>query len=380
MGAAQLLVAFVTNCLVAVLNAACVRRFIGGPPWLDSFRNAGLYILVTAIASPMLVALGGAFVPILSGGDSQQFWLFWGQWYMSNALGSLTLGPVALAWLSERQRPARRAATSLLPEAMLLGIGLVIVCTFAFELAAVRVPSSFLPALLYLPLPLVLWAAFRFGVKGATAAILIVAVDLIWRTLNGPTLFIAESAEMSVFAIQMFLIGLSIPILLLGASIDEARKAEQAVRESEERMAFAAISADISLWHIDEASDRVWITEHGRRMLGLPALRPATRAMVLAAIHRDDREVARRVLHTSAASTRVVDVEFRVARPDGQVRWIRARPRPRGRPGYAGADQRHLRRCHRTEACGKRNRAAAAGDRAPDARLDAGRVVRRHRP
>jgi signal transduction histidine kinase len=222
-------------------------------------------------------------------------------------------------------------------EVVALGVGLVIVCTFAFEIASRQVPSSFLPALLYLPLPLVLWAAFRFGVKGATGAILVVAVALIWRTLNGPTLFIADTAEMSVFAIQLFLIGLSIPILLLGASIGEARRAEQEVRESEERMAFAAVAADVCLWHFDHASDQFWITEHGRQMLGVPADRPLTRADMIEAVHHDDREIVGESLDGSSASKRVVDCEFRVVRPDGQMRWFRSRARAHGGDSAAPA-------------------------------------------
>src|SRR5690242_7574463 len=60
MGAQQLLVAFATNCAVAMVNAAALRRLTGGPPWFGSLRNACLYIAVTAVASPALVALGGA--------------------------------------------------------------------------------------------------------------------------------------------------------------------------------------------------------------------------------------------------------------------------------------------------------------------------------
>jgi two-component system, NarL family, sensor kinase len=90
--------------------------------------------------------------------------------------------------------------------------------------------SSPLPAVLFLPLPLVLWAAIRFGEKGASAAILIVAVILTWRTLHGRGLFPDIEPERGVLALQMFLTGLSIPVLLLGALIDELRGAERTTR------------------------------------------------------------------------------------------------------------------------------------------------------
>ena len=44
MAVPQLLVAFVTNCLVALLNAYAVRRLLDPPPWLGTFRRMGTYI------------------------------------------------------------------------------------------------------------------------------------------------------------------------------------------------------------------------------------------------------------------------------------------------------------------------------------------------
>jgi signal transduction histidine kinase len=90
--------------------------------------------------------------------------------------------------------------------------------------------TSFLPAILFLPLPLVLWAAVRFGEKGASGAILVVAVILTWATLHGRGLFPGEEPERSVLALQLFLTGLSIPMLMLGALIDELRSAERTTR------------------------------------------------------------------------------------------------------------------------------------------------------
>src|SRR5262249_60948193 len=93
------------------------------------------------------------------------------------------------------------------------------------------VTSAFLPILLFSPLPFVLWAAVRYGEKGASGAILVVTIVLTWRTLHGPGLLLHQDPERSVLALQLFLTGLSVPVLLLGALIDELRGAEQTMRE-----------------------------------------------------------------------------------------------------------------------------------------------------
>jgi two-component system, NarL family, sensor kinase len=57
-----------------------------------------------------------------------------------------------------------------------------------------------------------------------------VTIILIWRALHGPKLFPGENPEHSVLALQLFLLGLSVPALLLGALIDELRRGEETMR------------------------------------------------------------------------------------------------------------------------------------------------------
>jgi PAS domain S-box-containing protein len=237
---------------------------------------------------------------------------------------------VALIWLSQRNDLHWTISTAKLIEAVLVGVALIAVCAIAFRLSTAQAAGSFLPALLYAPLPFVLWAAVRFGVKGAGGAILIVTVVLVWRTLNGPSLFIAGNAETNVFAMQTFLLGLAIPILLLGAAIDEARHAEQEVRESEERMTFAAVSANVCLWRFDYGSDRFWVTDHGRKMLGFGPDESITRAAMLNAVHPEDRESARDTIRSAIADRKLTECEFRVVHPNGQTHWFRCRARAHG--------------------------------------------------
>ena len=230
MPAPELLVAFATNCAVALLNAYGVRRFVGDPPWFGTFQKASLYIVIAAGVSPALSALGGAFVPILGGGPVSNYWIYWAHWYVANALPNLTIGPVFLIWFASgtswsRWIPSRRHIEPAILAALLLGI-----CVIATQIGS-SVTGVFLPVLLFSPLPFVLWAAVRYGGKGASGTILLVTVVLTWRTLRGSGLLLDADPERSVLALQLFLTGLSIPVLLLGALIDDLRGAEQTMRE-----------------------------------------------------------------------------------------------------------------------------------------------------
>jgi PAS domain S-box-containing protein len=325
MSAAQLLVAFATNCSVAALNAAAARRILGNPPWPSKLRTASYYILITAVVSPAICALGGAFVPILGGEAIENYLRFYAQWYLANALGSLTLGPLFLVTLSESPKSSSVAAPRRLVEAVILGVALVIICAAAFQLSSGAVAMGFGSALLYSPLPLILWSALRFGEKGASAAILVVTVVLFWRTLNSTNIFITGEPETNVFALQVFLIGLAIPVLLLGASIDEVRHAEQTTRENEERMGIAAASANIGLWHYDPTIEHFWATEHCRSMFGLAPDAALTRDTLINAIHPEDRQATVEAMKAAANGGQPTVSEFRTSPANGKTRWIRAR-------------------------------------------------------
>src|SRR5262249_13703933 len=60
MGWPQLLVAFVTNCSVAALNAFALRYLLGPLPWFNSLHVAIVYVLIAAVCGPALAAFGGA--------------------------------------------------------------------------------------------------------------------------------------------------------------------------------------------------------------------------------------------------------------------------------------------------------------------------------
>jgi integral membrane sensor domain MASE1 len=225
MGWLQNMVAFVTNCMVAALSAFCLRTLLPVSSSLDSFRSALIYVLVAAVGNPAVCALGGALVRVTEEGDLLNYGLYWQQWYIANALASLTLGAAILAWMHDSDEWAEFREPARLAEALALTISLVLTCIVAFK-ADPSASRNLQPVLLYAPFPIVLWAAVRFRVKGASAAILLVTIVSIAETLHGPTVFMHATAEDNVLALQLFLSALAVPVLLLAASVAGLRRAE----------------------------------------------------------------------------------------------------------------------------------------------------------
>ena len=197
----------------------------------------------------------------------------------------------------------------------------------ALQASVDRILGFFMPALVLLPLALTIWSAIRFGASGASAAILITTVAAIQQTLNGPSPFIVASPEATVLGLQIFLIVLAAPMLLLGAATEETREAIQAARTNEQLMALSAMAADSCLWQYDRRSERFWMTENGRPMFGLDAGDLLTRVSIEQRVHPEDRQAATDAMRAAADTRSLADTEFRVVRPSGEVRWIRARGR-----------------------------------------------------
>lgn len=227
---AQSMVAFATNCLVALLSAAGVRWFLNEPPWFGTLNRAAMYILITSGISPAIAALGGAFVQIMGGGAITEYWRYWGNWYLSNALGAVALTPPFLIWFHSK-REGLRFPLPRVVEGIVLTVGLVVTCTMAFHVNETSVAPGFLPTVLYSPIPFILWAAIRFGERGACGAILVVTLISIWQSLRDTTVFNGTSPEGSVLALQVFVLGVAVPVFLLGSAIDESRRLGEATRK-----------------------------------------------------------------------------------------------------------------------------------------------------
>jgi len=95
---------------------------------------------------------------------------------------------------------------------------------------AESVSRANIPALIYVPLPLLLWAAMRFGPGGFSASLLTIAVVSIQNVMHARGPFISSSVAESVLSMQVFLCMIGVPLLLLAAIVMEQRQTERSLR------------------------------------------------------------------------------------------------------------------------------------------------------
>ena len=138
--------------------------------------------------------------------------------WLGDATGILLVAPLLLVLLSDRRREGLPRAW---PVEAVLGGSLAVF--LAVALFGGRLPAELAEASLLLPLPLVLWAAFRFGLTGASGVVLLFLSVGAWRTAAGDGPFAAGSLMGGSASFWAYALTLAFVGLLLGALVAEHR-------------------------------------------------------------------------------------------------------------------------------------------------------------
>jgi PAS domain S-box-containing protein len=147
---------------------------------------------------------------------------------------------------------------------------------------------------------------------------------------------------------------------------EELFRTKEALRASQERLRAALSAAGTGTFRWDIPTNTVEWDGNLDRLFGLdPAKREQSLEAFLSAVHPEDRAAVEQSLARCAHDGSNFDMEFRVVRPDGDVRWIHDKAK-------AFRDE-HGRLLYMTGACADvtSRRAAADAQRANDERLRA---------
>ena len=106
-------------------------------------------------------------------------------------------------------------------------------------------------------------------------------------------------------------------------NITERKRAEEVLRESEERFRLAAQAGKMYAYEWDVATDKVVRSEEFVNVLGhsLPA-KQLTRQQVLSSIHPEDRALFVGSIDRLIPQNPTMQISYRVLRPDGSVVWL----------------------------------------------------------
>lgn len=206
------------NTLEALLGAWLIFRFANGPKAFERARNIFKFALLAALVSTAVGATVGITVLSLEGfAPWPQFPSIWLTWWQGDMAGDLLITPLIVIWVTQ---PYPQLTGKRLFEAAGVLVSLVLSGYLVFLTGSRFIFES----IVMLPL---LWAAFRFGQRGAVTAAFLMSTIALAGTLQGTGPFASPDLNEALLRLQGFMATVAVAGLALASVITERVRAEQ---------------------------------------------------------------------------------------------------------------------------------------------------------
>ena len=216
----------VGNTLEGLVGAYLVNRFAGGRRAFARARHALRFAGLAALLSTTVSAtLGVTTLSVAGFAEWGRYGSIWVTWWLGDAVGALLVAPALLLWSADhRLRWSRRQvleAAALLACVVLVG---VIVFGGVLPWGRHNYPLEFLC------MPLLIWAAFRFGPREVATAMVVLSAIAISGTMHGFGPFFRESQNESILLLQAFMGITAVISMALAVLVSQHAHVEEQLR------------------------------------------------------------------------------------------------------------------------------------------------------
>jgi PAS domain S-box-containing protein len=216
------------NSLEAFMGAWLVNHYAGGRKVFERAPTILLFLLLASLLSTTLSPTIGVTTLGLGGfADWNRFGAVWFTWWLGDAVGAMVVAPLIVVWVTH---PRQRLDANNALEGLALLLTVALVCQIVFfgknPFGDTNAPLGYLALL-----PLI-WAAYRFEQRGASAASALISVIAIWGTVRGHGPFRQPDPGHALLYLQAFIGVVSSTGLVLAAVISERKRAEDGLRSA----------------------------------------------------------------------------------------------------------------------------------------------------
>ncbi|MDF2458974.1 MAG: rane protein of unknown function [Nitrospira sp.] len=221
----------VGNTLEGMLGAWLVQRFANGVHAFESPPDILKAALLAGVLAPAVSAtIGVTSLTLAHYAPRHDYADIWLTWWLGDATGILIVAPAILLWA---RHPRIEWTSRERLELGLLLLVLVVTCTAMF---GPFIDTGDRYSLRVLLVPILIWAAFRFGPRETATLALLLAGWVTWGTINGRGLFTSDSENEAILFGQAFLGVNTVMALALAAAVQERKEAEVRFQDTAERL------------------------------------------------------------------------------------------------------------------------------------------------
>ncbi|PYN40298.1 MAG: hypothetical protein DME00_34810 [Candidatus Rokuibacteriota bacterium] len=232
------------NTLEAIVGRALLDRLIG--PFTRA-EDVFTFTTIALVACSVGSSIGPAAIALAGIAPSAGYETIWFTWWLGDAAGILLMAPLLITWSAQ---PRLGWTLGQRIEAALLFLSLLIGVHVGFGGWLLDRAAHY--PLTFVPLPWLVWAAFRFGPREAATAAALTSGIAVWDTVNGLGPFARETVNESLLLVQAFVAVVTVTILTMAALVGERRDAQASLRKDHDTLETAVDKRTRVLWQVNE--------------------------------------------------------------------------------------------------------------------------------
>ena len=218
----------VGNLLEIVVATVMIRRLVPRGSPLESVGGLGRLLVAIATGVAISATIGTLSLRLAGVVHTDTVPTVWRTWWLGDFVGALVVVPLALAWYGPvpRRWPSARTAEAV------AALTAVVVLS--------EISSRSHRPVVYVVFPALIWAALRFGPRGATLAIALSVGITVSNTTDYLGPFAYHSITRSVLNTQLFIAVAALSTLYLSAVVAEREGFAHELSASRSRLMGAA--------------------------------------------------------------------------------------------------------------------------------------------